>query len=239
MLNKFFVLWFEAPLQSWGNDSKFWRRDTLKFPTKSGIIGLILCALGKTGAQIEFLEKLSLSKITVFSYLNTYFKDKLRKKVERAYILRDFHMIGNGYNEEDNWMEMNTLKKLDGKSSGAGVKVTQRFYLQDSKFGVIMEVPINLSDCLEEALKMPVYDIYLGRKNCIPTDFVFQGCFDTHKEAEEKLSQVCIEKKLDLDFTVLDESLPEIGDVISLNDIPIQFGEEKKYRDRQVTIIEA
>jgi CRISPR system Cascade subunit CasD len=36
-----------APLQSWGSDSKFNTRRTEREPTKSGIIGLCACALGR------------------------------------------------------------------------------------------------------------------------------------------------------------------------------------------------
>ena len=47
----FLLLWLEAPLQSWGVDSKFGRRDSIHFPTKSGVTGLLLCALGASGEQ--------------------------------------------------------------------------------------------------------------------------------------------------------------------------------------------
>ncbi|MCR6650496.1 MAG: type I-E CRISPR-associated protein Cas5/CasD [Cellvibrionaceae bacterium] len=46
MSNPYLLLWLEAPLQSWGHDSKFGRRDSLDFPTKSGVLGLLCCALG-------------------------------------------------------------------------------------------------------------------------------------------------------------------------------------------------
>lgn len=36
-----------APLQSWGSDSKFKTRRTEREPTKSGVIGLCACALGR------------------------------------------------------------------------------------------------------------------------------------------------------------------------------------------------
>lgn len=37
----------EGPLQSWGDTSKFVMRRTMEAPTKSGIIGLICCAMGR------------------------------------------------------------------------------------------------------------------------------------------------------------------------------------------------
>lgn len=37
----------EAPMQAWGVQSKFSVRDTCREPTKSGVIGLLCCALGR------------------------------------------------------------------------------------------------------------------------------------------------------------------------------------------------
>ena len=51
MANPYLLLWLEAPLQAWGHDSKFGRRDSLDFPTKSGVLGLLCCARGARGLQ--------------------------------------------------------------------------------------------------------------------------------------------------------------------------------------------
>ncbi|MDR0949828.1 MAG: type I-E CRISPR-associated protein Cas5/CasD [Lachnospiraceae bacterium] len=42
------LLRLAAPLQSWGVASKFDRRDTQRYPSKSGIIGLLAAALGRS-----------------------------------------------------------------------------------------------------------------------------------------------------------------------------------------------
>ena len=42
------LLRFAAPLQAWGSDSKFEVRRTELFPTKSGVIGFIASALGRS-----------------------------------------------------------------------------------------------------------------------------------------------------------------------------------------------
>lgn len=41
------LLRLAAPMQSWGADAKFDRRGTERFPTKSGVIGLIAAAMGR------------------------------------------------------------------------------------------------------------------------------------------------------------------------------------------------
>jgi len=41
------LLRLAAPMQSWGLNSKFTRRQTEREPTKSAVIGLLACALGR------------------------------------------------------------------------------------------------------------------------------------------------------------------------------------------------
>jgi CRISPR system Cascade subunit CasD len=50
---------FAAPLQSWGVDSKFEKRGTERYPTKSGVVGMISAALGrKRDESIDDLSSL-------------------------------------------------------------------------------------------------------------------------------------------------------------------------------------
>lgn len=51
------LLRLAGPLQSWGIDSKFETRRTLGFPTKSGMVGLLAAALGRS--REESLEDLN------------------------------------------------------------------------------------------------------------------------------------------------------------------------------------
>jgi len=237
-MTKFLLLWLEASLQSWGADSKFGRRDSLPFPTKSGVSGLLLCACGASGEQRELLGRLAPLRQTVVSYVyrNTTGEGSVKK--DREPLLRDFHMVGSGYDESSSWEKMLIPKTRDGKPAvGGGTKLTYRYYLQDAKFAVVIEVPQDLSRGFSTALQNPVYDIYLGRKNCVPTDFVYRGTFGTEQDALEKAAEIAKEKKdLMEDFRVVDGE-NENGDVMTLNDIPVQFGEIKQYRDRRITLI--
>jgi CRISPR system Cascade subunit CasD len=45
MANTLF-LWLEGPMQSWGERARWSVRDTATEPTKSGVVGLLACALG-------------------------------------------------------------------------------------------------------------------------------------------------------------------------------------------------
>ncbi|MDR2167619.1 MAG: type I-E CRISPR-associated protein Cas5/CasD [Clostridiales bacterium] len=56
---KTLLLRLAAPLQSWGADSKFERRTTMREPTKSGVIGMIAAAMGRgRDENIEDLAEL-------------------------------------------------------------------------------------------------------------------------------------------------------------------------------------
>lgn len=51
------VLELSGPLQAWGNESRFVRRDTRMLPTKSGVVGLLAAALGRR--RIDPIEDLA------------------------------------------------------------------------------------------------------------------------------------------------------------------------------------
>ena len=116
--------------------------------------------------------------------------------------------------------------------------MTYRYYLQDARFAVVLEVPAESEAGFAEALRYPVYDIYLGRKNCVPTDFIYRGTFESEEAALQKAKEIAQEKGFLIeDFRVVDGEKNDAGDVMTLNDIPVQFGEIKRYRDRRVTVI--
>jgi CRISPR system Cascade subunit CasD len=232
-------MWLEAPLQAWGADSKFSRRDTLNFPTKSGILGLLCSALGAGGEQRELLACLAPLTKTVISFVRTRSSGATyeRIKCEREPLLCDFHMVGSGY-EDDPWARLLIPKTSEGKkANGGGTKMTFRYYLQDAAFAVVLELPKDQAISIATALQNPVWDLYLGRKNCVPTDFIFRGLFNTEVEAIEEGLKIGLEKSLVEEFRVLDGE--HDGEIIILNDVPLQFGEYKQYRDRRVTLIAA
>lgn len=237
-MNRFLLLWLEAPLQAWGIDSKFYRRETISFPTKSGILGLMLCAMGNSGPQRELLARFAPLQQTVISYVRTRPTDTQAKaRLPQETLLRDFHMVGSGYDKDDPWQLLHIPKKIDGgQAEGGGTKLTHRFYLQDARFAVILEVPLDIADECTEKLQYPVHDIYLGRKNCVPTDFVYRGMFATIAEAEQCASGIAEKKSLLEDFRVVD-GIAQEGELLIINDVPVQFGDRKIYRDRQVSVI--
>src|SRR4029078_7462501 len=104
-------------------------------------------------------------------------------------------------------------------------------------FAVALELPADMADRVARSLQNPEWDLYLGRKNCVPTDFIYRGIFTDQVDAFEQAKRIASEKSLTEEFRVLDGE--HEGETIILNDVPIQFGEEKSYRDRRVTVVTA
>ncbi|MBD2858159.1 type I-E CRISPR-associated protein Cas5/CasD [Spongiibacter sp. KMU-158] len=235
MSDPYLLLWLEAPLQSWGHDSKFGRRDSLDFPTKSGVFGLLCCALGAGGKQTQWLEKWADRNMQVQAFVP---KDRYGKPLPRQPLMRDFHMVGSGYDDKDPWQNLLIPKTSEGKKAvGGGAKMTYRYYLQDMAFAVALQGSQTELAELEAALQNPVWDLYLGRKNCVPTEFIAQGIHADVEEAMSKAGQLAESKLRQLVFKVLEGE--HEGEVVTLNDVPLQFGEHKLYRDRRVTVLPA
>ena len=228
---KYLLLWLEGPLQSWGADSRFDLRQTRPFPTQSGIFGMLLAASGDSGPQEQLLAEMADAPFSVISF------------VQEKRTLVDFHMVGNGYDEKDPWQTLNIPRKPDGgKAVNGGAKRTYREYLQDCCFAVILGLPDHLTEKFADALQNPVYDLYLGRKCCVPSTMIFQGVFANENEAlthlKEKLIPAGTAEKRPLTPHQLIKTVPcgEDPDAVLINDVPVRFGNNRLYRDRWVSI---
>jgi CRISPR system Cascade subunit CasD len=143
------VLRLAGPLQSWGEHSTFADRDTLRFPTRSGVIGIFAAAQGVRRG--EPLDRYAPLRFTV--------------RVDRPGVhLADFHTTGGGLPRE------RTVPTADGGRRGEGKAtiVTRRMYLADAVFTVAVAGPDDLIRQLTAALRAPRWQPYLGRRSCPP-----------------------------------------------------------------------
>jgi len=232
MSDPYLLLWLEAPLQSWGHDSKFGRRDSLDFPTKSGVLGLLCSARGAGGQERDWLAAWADLDMQVVAYVRM---DPHGRTLPRQPLLCDFQMVGSGYDGQDPWQNLLIPKTSEGKKAvGGGTKITYRYYLQDMAYAVVMQAPADLVSEVVQSLKAPVWDLYLGRKNCVPSEFIYQGFFADAEQALRAGQALAANKQRAFALRVLQGEHP--GYVLTLNDVPLQFGEHKKYRDRRVTV---
>ena len=136
-------------------------------------------------------------------------------------------------------------KTVEGKAAvGGGTKITYRYYLQDAAFAVILTMDEKSADEIGAALQNPVWFSGLGRKSCMPTEWIYQGVFDTLTEAREKADSIARSTEDGLRVRKLprleirEGAWPEEGTVESISDIPLSFGLQKAYAPRTVTLIE-
>lgn len=227
-MSKFLHLRLSGPFQSWGCDSLYWNRETGDFPSKSGVIGLLFCAMGKGGAQREALAEIAPLRQKVF---------QVARLGHRSSILNDLQIVGGGYDENDPWQLACIPKTHEGKKARTGgVKMTQCYYLQECHFVVIQEIPEAWKDAVVQGLISPIWDIYLGRKCCVPSLPVLGGIYDTQEAAEsafrEEMSSVYGDGYHPIAFW--EEVSAGAQDCIRLRDVPLVFGKNKQYAYRHV-----
>lgn len=133
-----------GPMQAWGTQSRFTHRDTGREPSKSGVVGLICAALGRTRDQpVDDLAAL-----------------KMGVRVDREGIMcRDYHTARD-------------CVKADG-SPGKDAVVSERYYLADAAFIVGLEGDDDdrpLLSQIQAALASPRWQLCLGRKSFLPAE---------------------------------------------------------------------
>lgn len=159
------MLRLDGILQSWGEDAKWDTRPTATMPTKSGIVGMIACAMGleRGNAAIKELAQ----KIAV------------GVRADRSgSILPEFQTVQG----------MPYIRTAEGKKRSVNTIVSKRQYLQDASFLVVIETNANLVREIEHAFAQPVWPVYLGRKSCIPSRPVWEGVFTQYEDIYDALA---------------------------------------------------
>ena len=223
---RFLALRLEGPLQSWGFDSQYNRRNTGLMPTKSGIAGICCAALGLPRGSDEELHFLStFQEIKMVSIAIPKPGGKQGVQVRR---LLDYHTVGGGYNP-NNPNERGSITVTAGtgkpraKNGQSTAVLTHRQYLTDAIFGVLLEGD-SLLDQIAEALVNPVWGIWLGRKTCIPSAPVFIGISGDRTEALALLIG-----DIPLENFTRQEDIENFSDGRdSLPDVPVTFASERR-----------
>lgn len=134
------ALRIDAPMQSWGVRSRFVKRDTATEPSKSGIVGLLASARGDERHADTAIEELAGLKMGV--------------RVDREGLLeRDFHT---------------TQEVPNTSGTNHRTVVSDRYYLADALFLVLLEGPGVLLREVEEAVRRPHWPLFFGRKAFVP-----------------------------------------------------------------------
>jgi CRISPR system Cascade subunit CasD len=214
------ILRLAGPLQSWGEHSVFSERDTLRFPTRSGITGLIAAAQGiRRGEPLDALTQLA---ITV--------------RIDRpGILLQDFHTAGGGL------PRARSVPTADGgrRPEGKGTVVTRRWYLSDAVFTVAVDGPDGLVRDVAAAVRAPRWQPYLGRRSCPPDQPVFLKVTsgDPARELRERVPLPARRPRRagDVRVEVISETPTPDGGITEISDVPVSFGRhERRYQARTV-----
>jgi len=139
-------------MQSWGVQSRYKDRDTGLEPSKSGVMGLLCAALGRSrDADIRDVAEL-----------------KMGVRVDSpGTLLKDYHTALN-VREAD-------AKRVNlEKGTGLRTSVSNRRYLSDARFLVGLEGDdLDALTRLHDALRDPHWPLYLGRKAFVPGEPVW------------------------------------------------------------------
>ncbi len=216
---RFLALRLEGPLQSWGFDSQYNRRNTGLMPTKSAIAGMCCAALGLPRGSEK--EQTFLSKFKSVRMVAIAIPRQGKQKEFQVRRLQDYHTVQN---------------TKTAKGDIKDCHITHRQYLTDAAFGVLLEGDVVLLGEIAEALVDPQWGIWLGRKTCIPSAPVLAGWKGNWnelkilvKENRDDALRLLIGEKPIESFTRQEEveSFAEGRD--SLPDTPVSFATERRF----------
>lgn len=163
---KLLFLRLEGVMQSWGEHSKWDERDSALMPTKSGVIGLIACALGYRRGDpriVDLSHKLTMAV-----------------RADRpGEITIDFHTVQG----------MPSMLNSEGKKRQENTIISHRHYLQDAAFLVVLSGAEETLESCAAALKAPIYPPFLGRKSCPPTVPLMVELNDRYDSLQEALEK--------------------------------------------------
>jgi len=161
------LLRLEGPMQSWGIRARWDVRDTGLEPTKSGVIGLIGCAMGlrRTDPALEELDQ-SL---------------RFGVRVDRPGVISTDYQTVTGYHRTASGgykcRGNRVAKTLEtAREYDEFTVVSHREYLYDARFLVGLAVCPDrrrdnptLLEQVFDSLTRPKWPLYLGRKSCVPS----------------------------------------------------------------------
>ena len=189
-------------MQSWGTTSRFTERDTGTEPSKSGVIGLLCAALGKPRRE-EPEHAARWPRLADLASL------RMGVRIDRpGSVGVDFQTAGGG--------------KLGSTPYGVaqvhggifGSVMSWRYFLQDASFLVgVSGLDRGLLEQLHQALREPVWQLYLGRRAYLPSTppYLPDGLVD-----------------LDLPNALLQYGQPPGDDARVILEIPYSHGAESR-----------
>ena len=222
-------------MQSYGVESRFNRRTTLPYPTRSAVTGIFCAAMGIDRSDSAFLQKMAVLDIETL-VLKRFISEEEPLRVAN---LMDYHTVGARYENVSEERQSGRLRRADGKSISK-VEITYRDYLTDARFGVLVSGDDSLVERIDSALRNPVWGVWFGRKCCVPASPVAQGIYEERSAAIERL---CSLAGCDRPERVIRDAKPGDEDVAVYRDMPVTFnrlsrGSGEEFGIRRIVVSE-
>jgi len=234
-VNHYLPLLLDGPMQSWGSASRFQRRTTGLYPTKSGVIGLICAAMGWAKRPVEedqMLPRLAELRMNVVLLPRPAWWNRQAQRAHPSdwlerHRLEDYHTVGGGFDPKTH---PESIPPTASREPSKHATVSRREYLLDARFGVILAGPSDILNEAAKALRDPVWGVWLGRKSCIPAAPVLAGDpFESREQAWTALLKAA-GLPLEIPFgafgSVEEVAAPSEGH-ITVMDQPVSFGDGK------------
>ena len=209
MMSSVLLMRLQGPMQAWGTQSLFSVRDTTRFPTRSGVIGMLCCAIGKPrdGDLSEFAPL------------------RMGVRVDRpGVVMKDFQTAQDVY------------KAGDGVSNNPSI--SNRYYLSDAVFLVGIEGDEAQLRRYYGALRNPRWLLYLGRRAFPPSKPVWLvdglQTDTTLEEALKTFPYLCTEKNREKTSRLAMILEDDAGSVLQ-RDWPLSFG-QRSFTQRRQTV---
>jgi len=181
MSDPILLLRLEGPLQSWGARSRWDVRDTQPEPTKSGVVGLLGCALGCERGDPRLMELDQALRMGV----RVEAPGRVR---EDFHTITDFLPTAAGDFKVSGGTKSAQALRADPNARPATI-LSPRFYLEDAAFLVALAAPGDgelLARCAD-ALRRPQWPLFLGRKACPATRPILDALTEDYADLKDAL----------------------------------------------------
>lgn len=213
---RYLILRLDGPMQAWGTHTFEDFRPSNRYPTRSGLQGLLAACLGiersDHGGQAALAASVEFS-VRVDTAVERFGRKQAMNKP--GVKLPDFHTVMDA-------------RKVDGKANKFPV-VSRREYLYDAAFTVAVgtkpDAPLAL-DAIADALCRPLYTPTLGRRACPPTRPLFDGVINAADGV------AALRATSGSGALIYSESL-ESGQPLRLRDVPLH-GNKRQFGTRIV-----
>lgn len=180
------LLRLEGVWQSWGERSRWDVRDTATEPTKSGVVGLLGCALGYPTRDSR------LETILDAGLLFGVRVENQGRVVQDYQTITGYLPTAEGSYKHSGVATAKSLNRLINDEATPATIISPRYYLEDASFLVALEEKVGFDGLLakcESALRNPKWPVFLGRKACVPTRPILEVLTENYSGIEQALQK--------------------------------------------------